>query len=81
MLLPQGKAVILIVFSNSVPPEHLLPAIQTHQLSKGPSQRPPTARSGMNLPSWAGNAAGGTNTPELGNYGRHLTHYTPANTE
>lgn len=81
VLLPQGKAAILLVLSSSVPPGHLLPAVQTHQLSKGPSQPPGTARSGMNLPSRAGNAAGGTNTPELGNCGRHLTHYTPVNTE
>lgn len=63
VLLPQGKAVNLLVFSGSVPPGHWLPATQAHQLSKSPSQPPPprTARSGMNLPSQAGNAAGETN--------------------
>lgn len=35
----------------------------------------------MNLPSEAGSAAGGTNTPELDNYRRQVTHYSPANTE
>lgn len=59
----------------------LPPAIQTHQLSKGHSWPAWRARPGMNLPSQAGSAAGGTHTPELDNYGRQVTHYSPANTE
>lgn len=41
----------------------LAPAIQTHQLSKGHSWPTCRARPGMDLPSQAGSAAGGTNTP------------------
>lgn len=67
MLLPQGKAVIFTVFSSSMPPGHLLPS------GKGPQPDPCTARSSTNLPSQAGNAAGGTKTPELGNYRSNLT--------
>lgn len=67
MLLPQGKAVIFVVFSSSVPPGHLLPP------GKGPQADPCTARPSTNRPSQAGNAAGGTKTPELGNYRSNLT--------
>lgn len=78
MLLP-GQTVILMVFSSSVPP--MASAIQTHQRSKGHSWPACTAKPGMNLPSQAGSTAGGMNTPELDNYGRQVTHQSPANTE
>lgn len=57
VLLPQGKAAMLIVFSSSVPPGHLPPGCQ--RVPRQPPSR--TARSGTNLSSQAENAAGGTN--------------------